>query len=38
VWAFDHNGIFHLLQLVGVTLLLLGLRLLLAPSKVGRSR
>ncbi len=37
VWAFDHNGIFHLLQLIGVTLLLLGLRLLLAPSDVGRS-
>jgi hypothetical protein len=37
VWAFDHNGLFHLLQLLGVTLLLLGLRLLLAPSEVGRS-
>jgi uncharacterized membrane protein HdeD (DUF308 family) len=38
VWAFDHNGIFHLLQLIGVTLLLLGLRLLLAASDVGRSQ
>jgi hypothetical protein len=30
VWAFDHNGLFHLLQLLGVTLLLLGLRRLLS--------
>jgi Family of unknown function (DUF6962) len=35
VWAFDHNGLFHLLQLLGVTLLLLGLRLQLARSDLG---
>ena len=30
VWDFDHNGVFHLVQLVGVALLLTGLRRLLA--------
>jgi hypothetical protein len=30
VWTFDQNGLFHLVQLLGVTLLLPGLRLLLA--------
>jgi hypothetical protein len=38
VWAFDHNGLFHLLQLLGVTLLLLGLRLLLGRSDLETSR
>lgn len=30
VWTFDHNGLFHLVQLAGLTLLALGLRRLLA--------
>jgi hypothetical protein len=37
VWTFDHNGIFHLLQLVGVSLLLAGLRLLLAAPDLRSS-
>jgi hypothetical protein len=32
VWDFDHNGVFHLVQLVGLALLLTGLRRLLAPT------
>jgi len=31
VWTFDHNGLFHLVQLAGLALLALGLRRLLAP-------
>jgi hypothetical protein len=38
VWTFDHNGLFHLLELLGVTLLLLGLRLLLGGSDLETSR
>jgi hypothetical protein len=38
IWAFDHNGLFHLLQLVGVSLLLLGLRHLLAAPEPWGSR
>jgi hypothetical protein len=38
VWAFDHNGIFHLLQLVGVSVLLLGLRRLLEAPDLRSSR
>jgi hypothetical protein len=38
VWTFDHNGVFHLLQLIGVSLLLLGLRLLLAAPDLRSSR
>ena len=30
LWEFDHNGVFHLVQLVGLALLALGLRRLLA--------
>jgi hypothetical protein len=30
VWDFDHNGVFHLVQLVGLALLLTGLRRRLA--------
>ena len=30
VWEFDHNGVFHLVQLLGLTLLVGGLRRLLA--------
>jgi hypothetical protein len=26
VWPFDHNGIYHLVQIVGVLLLFVGLR------------
>ncbi len=32
VWDFDHNGVFHLVQLVGLALLVTGLRRRLAPS------
>jgi hypothetical protein len=32
VWDFDHNGVFHLVQLVGLALLLAGLRRRLAPT------
>ena len=32
VWEFDHNGVFHLVQLVGLALLLAGLRRLLATT------
>jgi hypothetical protein len=32
VWDFDHNGVFHLVQLVGLALLLTGLRRLLAAT------
>ena len=32
VWDFDHNGVFHLVQLVGLALLLSGLRRLLAST------
>ena len=26
IWRFDHNGIYHLVQVVGLMLLLMGLR------------
>jgi hypothetical protein len=32
VWDFDHNGVFHLVQLFGLALLLTGLRRLLAST------
>jgi hypothetical protein len=32
VWDFDHNGLFHLVQLVGLALLVTGLRRLLAST------
>ncbi len=32
VWAFDHNGLFHLVQLAGLVLLVGGLRHRLAPT------
>ena len=32
VWDFDHNGVFHLVQFVGVALLVTGLRRLLASA------
>jgi hypothetical protein len=34
-WDFDHNGIFHLVQLVGLLFLLAGLRSALLSSQVG---
>jgi hypothetical protein len=35
-WEFDHNGLFHLVQLVGVALLAAGLgRLLQRPVSEG---
>jgi hypothetical protein len=33
VWDFDHNGVFHLVQLVGLGLLVAGLRLRLAATE-----
>jgi len=33
VWDFDHNGVFHLVQLVGLGLLVAGLRLRLAAAE-----
>ena len=32
IWDFDHNGVFHLVQLVGLALLVTGLRRLLAST------
>ena len=32
LWEFDHNGLFHLLQLLGLILLVTGLRRLLASN------
>jgi MYXO-CTERM domain-containing protein len=37
VWTFDHNGLFHLVQLGGVALLALGLRRLLASPVPEKS-
>jgi hypothetical protein len=31
-WVFDHNGVFHLVQLAGLALLVVGLRGRLASS------
>jgi hypothetical protein len=36
VWTFDHNGIFHLVQAVGLGLLLVGLRPMLNGTSRGR--
>jgi len=33
IWVFDHNGLFHLVQLVGVVLLVRGLMLSLRPVR-----
>jgi len=38
VWEFDHNGLFHLVQLPGLALMVAGLRRLLAPDGVLRNR
>ena len=35
LWAFDHNGLFHLIQLVGLALLVAGLRRLLTVAEAG---
>jgi hypothetical protein len=35
VWTFDHNGVFHLVQMVGVGLLLQGLRRVPGSAKHG---
>lgn len=35
VWEFDHNGLFHLIELLGLVLLVAGLRRLLAPGQGG---
>jgi uncharacterized protein DUF6962 len=32
IWPFDHNGLFHLVQLLGVLLLLRGLTRILQPD------
>ena len=37
VWEFDHNGLFHLVQLLGLALLVTGLRRLLSVTPTGRS-
>jgi hypothetical protein len=34
IWEFDHNGAFHLIQMVGLVLLLIGLRTDLVPRRV----
>lgn len=36
VWPFDHNGLFHLVQLAGVVLLIRGLRITLQPAQAPR--
>jgi hypothetical protein len=33
VWEFDHNGLFHLIELLGLLLLVVGLRRLLAGAQ-----
>lgn len=33
IWVFDHNGLFHLVQLAGVVLLIRGLMLSLQPVR-----
>jgi hypothetical protein len=33
IWPFDHNGLFHLVQLIGVVLLIRGLTLVLQPER-----
>ena len=35
IWEFDHNGIFHLIQVVGVAVLVAGLRMALCPGAQG---
>jgi hypothetical protein len=35
IWQFDHNGVFHLVQMVAVVVLMLGLRNSLASGKEG---
>ncbi|MEM8930490.1 MAG: hypothetical protein AAGE94_04915 [Acidobacteriota bacterium] len=35
IWEFDHNGVFHLIQIVGLFAFLIGLRRALAASGVG---
>jgi hypothetical protein len=37
IWEFNHNGIFHLLQLVGFLLLLAGLRSALLTNKIAKN-
>jgi hypothetical protein len=32
IWQFDQNGLYHLIQMVGVVLLLMGLRIALEPG------
>lgn len=35
IWTFDHNGLFHLVQMAGVVLIVLGLRVALARARPG---
>ena len=35
LWEFDHNGLFHLVQLLGLALLVAGLRRLLPAARTG---
>ena len=37
VWTFDHNGLFHIVQMLGVVLILSGLRAAILHRPVGRS-
>lgn len=37
VWEFDHNGLFHLIELLGLVLLVAGLRRLLAVAPDGEA-
>jgi hypothetical protein len=37
IWVFDHNGLFHLVQLFGLALMVAGLRRLLADAAVPRN-
>lgn len=38
IWQFDHNGAFHLIQMVGLVMLLIGLRAGLLASSSGHPR
>jgi hypothetical protein len=37
VWTFDHNGLFHIVQMPGVVLIVLGLRVAILRPSPGRS-
>jgi hypothetical protein len=35
VWTFDHNGLFHIVQMLGVVLILAGLRAMILHPPAG---